>query len=159
LVILGDGGRHAGADGPGAHAVDGDVALAEFDRKGPREPDDPVLAHRVGAVVGRGLKALGGGHVDDAAALRTLLQPRETGPDEVHLAGEVDLHGTGPDILVAHRHDVGDGVDAGVVHEDVEATEGGRHLLHDLAGGGGVGHVENPALGLAARAGDLLDDG
>ena len=47
--VVGDSRGHAGVNGAGADAVDGDAALAEFDGEGSGKADDAVFAGGVGA--------------------------------------------------------------------------------------------------------------
>ena len=147
-----DGLGHA-AGGDGGDDVADDVVLGALLGEGLCEADHAQLGSRVVGLAEVAEQAGGGGGVDDATEL-LLAEVRPGGAGALVAALDVDLEDEVPvgvlDVLEAHVAQ-----DAGVVDQDVNATEGLDGGVDDLVAILDAVVVGN---GLAARGFDLIDD-
>ena len=103
------------------------------------QPDDGMLGHDIGRLVGRGDKSVCRGHVDHPPPAACLHAPKGR-TAQVPGGRHVDRH----DLVVPIDReflDRGDSLDAGVVHDDVDLPEPGRGRGHQIGNLRRVGHV------------------
>ena len=135
----GAGAHQARADGGDADAFETELGVEAFGEAGESE-----FAGDVGEQMWDGDLASDGGDVDDrsasALALRLREEAGEAGLDGVERGVEVGVHGAmkGFERLVLEGADLDD---AGVVDEDVEATEAGVGLVDEVLDLGEIGEV------------------
>src|SRR5215472_11341715 len=140
-VVLAAGAHEAGAD-----SGDVDVVPAKLGVQAFGEADEGELGGGVGQHVRHGDLAADGGDVDDGGAAGPaghgllLAQARESGPDEMQRAVEVDVH-SAVEGIERLRFGGADLDDAGVVDEDVDATEVSEDFGDDAAAFGRIGEV------------------
>ena len=144
---------------PRAQRVHGHACAADFRRQRARQSDERVLRGRIRGDVWRAGETRHGRDVDHASP-GPLEHARQHGANEnerpCHVGAEMPLPHV--EIGSAERRRLRD---PGVVHEDVDRTQGGAHGRHGQRHGVGVAHVErdrhrSPSDG-AQRAGHVLD--
>ena len=136
------GGDPARGDGVAAQ-----VLLGVLERRALGEPDQRVLGRRIGRSGGPAAETRHRVDIDDRAAALGQHQ-RHSPPHGEHRAVEIDRQHPAPGLVV----DIGDGLEqvhhAGIVDEDIDATE---------LGDGAIDHGD--ALGLDRDVGGNADDG
>ena len=132
----------AGAHEAGADGSDADAFMAKLSVKALRETDEGEFAGDVGQKMRHGNFASDGCDVDDGggALVRDAQHVRQRGLGSVERAEEIGGHGTpvGGEGLVFHRADFND---AGVVDEDIDATEVCDGVIDEVFGLFGVAEV------------------
>ena len=154
--VLGHAGERSRGNG-----VHHDAVALEFHRRDDREARDAGLRRAVVGLTGVAVDPRGRRRVDDPsvvglAALRTLAPVRRGEARDAEGALEVDLDNRIP-LFFGHVHEHPVAQDAGVVHDDVEATEVVDRLLDDVAGALPGRDVVTVGDGLAAHRFDLGD--
>ena len=115
--------NHVGVRRRRVHCVDADAAITKFYRKAAHHADDSMLARRVVREVRWSLDAAVGRTGNDDRSTSGLLQHARNGClHRVPHAREVDVDDFLPD-LSGHFLDRRPAGDAGVGHDDVDATE------------------------------------
>src|ERR1035437_6327382 len=142
-----EGGGHVRVEEAGGRGGDGDAARPNLAAERLGEADQPRLGGRVVGLAGVAGHAGDARDVDDPAAPRAQHRPQRR-PADVERGGEVD----GDDVVpvgVADPHGQVVPCDAGVVDDDVEASESLDRPCHQPGRGGRVGEVGAEGDGLA----------
>ena len=143
---------HGRVDHPGRDAVDVDAVLDQFETKRLGNADDRRLAGAINRDLGFAAPAGLRGHVDDLAAAALLDHlPRDRLRDEQQ-ASHIDVELT-VEIRFSEFCNWPHIKDAGVVDEDVDATEFFENRSHHRLDRGAFAHVEPDRHRLAAEIG------